>query len=71
MLEKLLRRLIPQVIGFLLIIMGWYVSIINVGLDKLTSPTVLTKWSFIGLSITLLGAYLPQIWIMILNKMAK
>ena len=43
MLDKLIRRLLPQVIGLVLMVLGWYVSIVNVGLDKLSSPSIFTK----------------------------
>lgn len=71
MLEKLVRRIIPQAIGFGLMIIGWYISIINVGLDKFMGATIITKWTVAGLLLILIGAYLPQIWIAILNKMQK
>jgi len=71
MLDKLIRRLLPQSIGFVLMFLGWYISIVNVGLDKFTSPTIFTKASALGLILILLGAYLPQIWIAVLNKFNK
>lgn len=70
-MDKLTRRLLPQVIGFALMFIGWYVSIVNVGLDKLTSPSIFTKESWTGLVLILIGAYLPQIWIAVLNKFNK
>ncbi len=70
-MEKFVRRLIPQAIGFFLMIVGWYVSIINVGLDKFMGATIITRWTISGLAMILLGAYLPQIWIFILNRMQK
>lgn len=71
MLEKLVRRIIPQAIGFGMMLIGWYISIINVGLDKFMGATIITKWTVTGLLLILTGAYLPQIWIAILNKMQK
>ena len=71
MMDKIMRRLLPQVIGFFLMTLGWYVSIVNVGLDKFVSPTIFTKSSMTGLLLILIGAYLPQIWIAILNKFGK
>ncbi|KAB2879129.1 hypothetical protein F9K33_10560 [bacterium] len=71
MLDKLIRRLLPQVIGLVMMVLGWYVSIVNVGLDKLSSPSIFTKASWTGLLMILIGAYLPQLWIAILNKFNK
>jgi hypothetical protein len=71
MMDKLMRRLLPQIIGLVLMVLGWYVSIVNVGLDKFTSPTIFTKASAAGLGLILVGAYLPQIWIALLNKFNK
>lgn len=70
-MEKFVRRLIPQAIGFLLMLVGWYVSIINVGLDKFMGATIITRWTISGLTMILFGAYLPQIWIFVLNRMQK
>jgi hydrogenase/urease accessory protein HupE len=71
MMDKLMRRLLPQVIGFFIMALGWYVSIVNVGLDKFTAPSIFTKSSMVGFLLILIGAYLPQIWIAILNKFNK
>lgn len=70
-MNKIRSRLLPQTIGFFLMVIGWYVSIVNVGLEKFVANTILTKWSGIGLGMILLGAYLPQVWIFILNRMNK
>ncbi len=71
MLDKILRRLLPQGIGLALMVLGWYISIVNVGLDKFSSPTIFTKASAFGLLLILIGAYLPQVWILILNRLKK
>ncbi len=70
-MEKFVRRLLPQLIGFGLMVVGWYISIINVGLDKFMGATIVTRWTLAGLASILLGAYLPQIWIWVLNRMGK
>lgn len=70
-MERFVRRLIPQALGFFMMLVGWYVSIINVGLDKFMGATIVTKWTVGGLVLILIGAYLPQIWILILNKLQK
>lgn len=71
MMDKLMRRLLPQVIGLVVMVLGWYISIVNVGLDKLSAPSIFTQASWTGLMLILIGAYLPQIWIAILNKFNK
>ena len=71
MLEKFWRRALPQAIGFILVIIGWYMSIIDAGLVKFSSTSIITKWTITGLALILIGAYLPQIWIAVLNKMQK
>ena len=71
MMEKFLRRALPQGIGFILMIIGWYMSIIDAGLVKFSSTSIITTWTLTGLVLILIGAYLPQIWIAILNKMQK
>jgi hypothetical protein len=70
-MEKFLRRALPQGIGFILMIIGWYMSIIDAGLVKFSSTSIITTWTLTGLVLILIGAYLPQIWIAILNKMQK
>jgi hypothetical protein len=52
-------------------LVGWYMSIIDAGLVKFSSNAIITKWTLAGLVLILIGAYLPQIWIAILNKMQK
>jgi hypothetical protein len=68
----MIKYVLPQMIGFVLMVAGWYVSIINVGLFKFNQERSLhTKETLFGLALILLGSYLPQIWISILNKLAK
>lgn len=71
MLEKFWRRALPQAIGFILMSIGWYMSIIDAGLVKFSSVSIITRWTIIGFLMILIGAYLPQIWIFLLNKMQK
>ncbi|MBX7150376.1 hypothetical protein K1X84_01960 [bacterium] len=70
MLEKLVRRIIPQVIGLGMMVIGWYLSVLSVGLDRFTG-SIFTKWTLIGLFLILIGGYIPQIWIAVLHKMNK
>lgn len=70
-MDKFIRRLIPQAVGITCMIIGWWISIVNVGLDKFVSSTIVNKWTLIGLMLIIVGAYIPQIWIFILNKLNK
>jgi len=62
MISKFKQLTFPHFIGFLLILVGWYVSLINVGLDRFTATSIHSKGSFIGLLIILIGAYFPEAW---------
>jgi len=63
---------LPQLIGFVLMVSGWYVSIINVGLFKFNQERSLhTKETLFGLGMILVGSYLPQSWIAIANSISK
>jgi hypothetical protein len=63
MFEKLKSAIIPHLIGLVLIILGWYISILNVGLTRFQPDVLFTKWTFFGLCLILAGAYLPEIWL--------
>ncbi len=61
MLDKLRFSIIPHLIGLCLIVLGWYISILNVGLSRFQENVLFTKWTLIGLGLILLGAYMPNI----------
>ncbi|MBN1869514.1 MAG: hypothetical protein JW847_02915 [Candidatus Omnitrophica bacterium] len=49
-------------IGFILMVMGWYISILNISLTRLQSSVLFTKWALLGLGLIIIGAYLPRLW---------
>ena len=65
------RVVLPNVIGFGLIVLGWYISILNVGLARFQENVLFTKWTFLGLAIIIIGAYLPRIWGSISRRLGK
>lgn len=71
MLKKIADVIIPHSIGILLIVMGWYISILNVGLTRFQADVLFTKWTGMGLLMIIIGAYLPWIWTGIRDKFNK
>jgi hypothetical protein len=72
MMDKIWNVIVPNVLGFCLIVAGWYLSIVDVGLrtriktyQEIEYVTVLT---IIGLAMILIGAYLPRVWRKIRDK---
>lgn len=58
----------PHLIGLVLMLSGWYISILNVGLDKFSPNALISKWTLTGLAMILLGAYIPEIFRMFEKK---
>ena len=71
MFNKIRSSIIPYFIGFLLMLCGWYISILNVGLARFQTDVLFTKWTGLGFLLILLGAYLPGIYIGIRDKFTK
>ena len=71
MMDKFLNAIVPHAVGLLLIVMGWYISILNVGLTRFQADVLFTKWTGMGLLMIVVGAYLPSIWIGIRDKFRK
>ena len=65
MLDKIGGIIIPNLIGICLMVIGWYISILNVGLTRFQADILFTKWTLLGLILIILGAYIPRIWIKI------
>ena len=63
MLEKIKNAIIPHLVGLMLMIFGWYISILNVGLARFQTDVLFTKWTGLGLLLILTGAYLPGIYL--------
>ncbi|EKR62059.1 MULTISPECIES: hypothetical protein [Leptospira] len=66
-MNTILNYIIPHAVGLTLIAIGWYISILNVGLTRFTENVLITKWTLSGLALIVIGAYLPEIWISIRN----
>lgn len=68
MLEKVKHVIIPNLIGLFFIVLGWYISILNVALARFQTNILFTKWTFAGLVIIIIGAYIPFVWHLIANR---
>lgn len=62
MLHNFLSTIIPYLLGLVLMVLGWYISILNVGLARFQENVLFTKWTLIGLALIIAGAYIPPIW---------
>ncbi len=71
MLEKIKGAIIPHLVGLGLMFFGWYISLLNVGLIRFQTSTLFTRWTGFGFLLILMGAYLPDIWIGIREKLIK
>jgi hypothetical protein len=80
MWQRIKTYTVAHLIGFLMILGGWTLSIVNVGLDRgiygimpngIAQKTLFTPPTIAGLVIIVLGAYFPEIWISIKNRGAK
>ena len=61
MLSKTGYNFIVNLLGLVLILAGWYISILNVGLNCLQDEKLFTKWTIIGMIFIVIGAYLPRV----------
>lgn len=77
MIEQLKKAAIPHLIGILLMLAGWLVSILSVFFKAgfgvmqvryLDQNMVFTGWSIFGLILILAGAYLPSVVAAIRNR---
>jgi hypothetical protein len=62
MFDKVKNFTLPHLIGFGLIIAGWHICIINMGMDRFTGVGIYSRTNLIGLGIIILGAYFPEMW---------
>lgn len=67
MFNKIREAFLPYLIGFLLMVFGWYISILNVGLARFQTDVLFTKWTGLGLLLILTGAYFPGIYLGLRN----
>ena len=61
MLSKMGYNFLVNLLGLVLILAGWYISILNVGLNCLQDDKLFTKWTIVGLILIIIGAYLPRV----------
>lgn len=61
-MSKIGSVILPNLVGLCLMIAGWYLSILNVGLTRFQANVLFTKWTFLGLGLIIIGAYVPRIW---------
>jgi hypothetical protein len=71
MFEKFRKAIVPHIIGILLIILGWLLCIINIGIDRFSSKGIFNYVTLSGLLLILLGAYIPEVWIGIRNSVTR
>lgn len=65
MIEKIKYALWPHIVGLFLLAMGWYVSILNASWSKCSQgpASIFSVWTFFGLVVVMMGAYIPEVWI--------
>jgi len=71
MIQKIIDAIIPHTVGLVLMTLGWYISIMNVGLNRFQPDVLFTKWTGFGLLLIIIGAYLPWIWTGLRNTFTK
>ena len=59
---------LPHLVGMILILFGWFITIGVVGWDKFSRTDPFTTGTFFGLALIVAGAYLPELWIKIARK---
>ncbi|TGN06476.1 hypothetical protein [Leptospira ilyithenensis] len=65
----MLRKILFHTIGLGLILGGWFICVINVGLDRGATPfKFFSIPNMIGLVLILIGAYFPEIAIRLFVK---
>ena len=59
MIGRSWRAVYPYALSLGLIVLGWWISVQNTGLDRFQSSSIFTGWTLAGLVIILVGAFLP------------
>ncbi|PJZ78498.1 hypothetical protein [Leptospira neocaledonica] len=65
---KIIGFLLPNFVGLILILLGWWTSIINVATLRGSEYALFNTWTYTGLALIIIGAYLPEIWIGLRRK---
>lgn len=72
MLSKIWHVILPNLIGLCLMVIGWYISIVDIGLNTRIKSyqeiKYITTLSLVGLVMIIIGAYIPRIWNKIRGK---
>ncbi len=71
MIDRIREAFFPYLVGLLLMVFGWYLSILNVGLTRFQTNVLFTKWTGFGLLLILIGAYFPGIFLAFKNHFFK
>ena len=72
MLSKIWDVILPNLIGLGLMVVGWYISIVDVGLGTRIRTYEEIKFistgTLVGLLLIIIGAFVPRIWNKIRGK---
>ena len=68
MVAKIKQYFLAHLIGFLFLMAGWMIPIIDTGMDRLSGKSVWTGTNLFGLVLIIIGAYLPETWISIVKR---
>jgi len=80
MWQKIKTYFIAHFFGFIIMVIGWALSINFIALDRgsfrfapggVTERSLFQTPTFIGLGLIIIGAYFPEIWIAIKNRKNK
>lgn len=71
MWQKIKTYSIAHFFGLVLVLGGWYLSIMNTSADRWQTVKYLSGANLIGLIMIILGAYFPEIWIAIKQRGQK
>ncbi len=71
MLEKIKGAIIPHMIGLILLVSGWFISITYVGFRRFEADILFTKTTGLGLLLIIIGAYFPDIYLGIREKRSR
>jgi hypothetical protein len=71
MFDKIKKAVIPHIIGFIFLISGWLLCIVDVGINRFSSKGIFDPVTLAGLVLILVGAYMPDTLIAIRNSSKK
>ena len=71
MIEKIKMYLFAHLLGLAFILLGWYIAVFNIALDRFSSKAIFTTGTLMGLLFILIGAYLPHVLIAIKRRKIK